>query len=97
MTELKPDLSAAAAGRRGYGRYLTGRLIEYAVVLLIALTLNFALPGASGGPLKLFGSPEALARLTADERAQIASEYGFGRPVPAQFLDYLKGVVTLLW
>jgi peptide/nickel transport system permease protein len=76
-------------------RYLTGRFVEYAAVLLVALTLNFALPRAlPGGPLKLFGSPEALARLTADERAQIATQYGFGRPLPEQFLDYLKSVFT---
>ncbi|WP_214324440.1 ABC transporter permease [Nonomuraea sediminis] len=72
------------------------RLTEYAAVLLVALTLNFALPRAlPGGPLKLFGSPEALARLTADERARIAAQYGFGESLPAQFVTYLKGVFTL--
>ncbi|MEV0388049.1 ABC transporter permease [Nonomuraea sp. NPDC050643] len=77
-------------------RYAAGRLAEYAAVLAVALTLNFALPRAlPGGPLKLFGSPEALARLTADERAQIATQYGFGKPLPEQFLDYLGGVFTL--
>jgi peptide/nickel transport system permease protein len=70
--------------------------VEYVVVLFIALTLNFMLPRAlPGGPLKLFGSPEALARLTAEERAQIATEYGFGDPLHVQFLDYLRSVVTL--
>ncbi|MEU6783354.1 ABC transporter permease [Nonomuraea angiospora] len=88
--------ATAAPGRRGYPRYIAGRLAEYLSVLLVALTLNFALPRAlPGGPLKLFGSPEALARLTADERAQIATQYGFGRPLPQQFLDYLTGVFTL--
>ncbi|MFI9843647.1 ABC transporter permease [Nonomuraea sp. NPDC051941] len=77
-------------------RYAAGRLAEYAAVLAVALTLNFALPRAlPGGPLKLFGSPEALARLTADERAQLATQYGFGKPVHEQFLDYLGGVFTL--
>jgi len=71
-------------------------MLEYAAVLLVALTLNFALPRAlPGGPLKLFGSPEALARLTAGERAQIATEYGFGQPLHEQFLTYLQGVFTL--
>ncbi|WP_327088505.1 ABC transporter permease [Nonomuraea sp. NBC_01738] len=75
---------------------MTRKLTEYAAVLLVALTLNFALPRAlPGGPLKLFASPEALARLTAEERAQIATQYGFGEPLPVQFLDYLKGVFTL--
>jgi peptide/nickel transport system permease protein len=92
----QPEVAAPVGGRREYSRYLAGRTVEYAAVLLIALTLNFALPRAlPGGPLKLFGSPEALARLTEDERAQIATEYGFGQPLPEQFLSYLKGVITL--
>jgi peptide/nickel transport system permease protein len=92
----QPEVAAPVGGRREYSRYLAGRIVEYAAVLLIALTLNFALPRAlPGGPLKLFGSPEALARLTEDERAQIATEYGFGQPLPEQFVSYLKGVITL--
>lgn len=96
MTVAQATLPAEPVGRQGSARYLAGRTLEYAGVLLVALALNFALPRAlPGGPLKLFGSPEALARLTADERAQIASEYGFGQPLPQQFLDYLRGVATL--
>lgn len=87
---------AATADRRGRLTYLAGRIAEYFMVLFVALTLNFLLPRAlPGGPLKLFGSPEQLARLTAEERAQIASEYGFGDPILVQFVDYLKRVVTL--
>lgn len=96
MTSAPATLPAPPAARRRQGRYLAGRGVEYAVVLLVALTLNFALPRAlPGGPLKLFGNPEALARLTAEERAQIATDYGFGQPLHQQFLGYLKGVVTL--
>ncbi|GII91836.1 ABC transporter permease [Sinosporangium siamense] len=83
-------------GRRSYGRYTAGRLAQYAAVLFIALTLNFALPRAlPGGPLKLFGSPEALAQLTAEERAQIANQYGFGQPLHEQFFTYLGNVFSL--
>ncbi|MFI9560017.1 ABC transporter permease [Nonomuraea endophytica] len=72
------------------------RILEYGAVVVIALLLNFLLPRAlPGGPMKLFGSPEALSRLTEAERAQIAQEYGFGRPLPEQFADYLTGVFTL--
>lgn len=96
MTSAPATLPAPSAGGRRQGRYLAGRGVEYAVVLLVALTLNFALPRAlPGGPLKLFGNPEALARLTAEERAQIATDYGFGQPLYQQFLSYLKGVATL--
>jgi peptide/nickel transport system permease protein len=97
VSAAQTTLPAVDAGTRGGSwRYFAGRALEYATVLLLALTLNFALPRAlPGGPLKLFGSPEALARLTAEERAQIATEYGFGQPLHEQFLGYLQGVVTL--
>ncbi|MFI6498993.1 ABC transporter permease [Nonomuraea typhae] len=72
------------------------RLLEYGAVVVVALLINFLLPRAlPGGPMKLFGSPEALSRLTEAERLQIARQYGFGRPLPEQFLDYLTGVFTL--
>ena len=96
MTALQTTAPETSAPRRGRWTYLAGRVAEYVVVLFIALTLNFLLPRAlPGGPLKLFGSPEALARLTAEERAQIATEYGFGDPLQVQFFDYLRSVVTL--
>ncbi len=96
MTDVQETLPGSTLGRRGSWSYFAGRGLEYALVLAVALTLNFALPRAlPGGPMKLFGNPEALARLTAEERAQIASEYGFGQPLWQQFLDYLQGVFTL--
>lgn len=96
MTAAQAALPAEPVVRGGSWRYAAGRALEYALVLMVALTLNFALPRAlPGGPLKLFGSPEALARLTAEERAQIATEYGFGQPLYEQFLSYLHGVLTL--
>lgn len=96
MSTLQTAAPEISAVRRGRWTFLAGRVVEYLVVLFIALTLNFLLPRAlPGGPLKLFGSPEALAQLTADERAQIATEYGFGDPLLVQFIDYLKNVLTL--
>lgn len=96
MTAVQLTAQEAAPARQRGWRPLAGRLAEYGMVLAVALSLNFALPRAlPGGPMKLFGSPEALARLTAGERAQIASEYGFGQPLYQQFIDYLQGVLTL--
>jgi peptide/nickel transport system permease protein len=96
VSVIQTSAPGTPVARRGRLTYLGGRVAEYVVVLFVALTLNFLLPRAlPGGPLKLFGSPEALARLTAEERAQIATEYGFGDPVYVQFFDYLGSVVTL--
>lgn len=96
MTALQTTVPGTAGARRGRWTFLGGRILEYVTVLFVALTLNFLLPRAlPGGPLKLFGSPEALARLTAEERTQIATEYGFGDAIHVQFLDYFRSVVTL--
>jgi len=96
VSALQVTAQGTTGALRGRWTFLVGRLLEYVTVLFVALTLNFLLPRAlPGGPLKLFGSPEALARLTAEERAQIATEYGFGDPLHVQFFEYLRSVVTL--
>lgn len=67
---------------------------QYAVILLIAVSLNFALPRvAPGDPLEFFVG-EDLASLTADERARFARELGLDRPVLVQYRDYLAGIAV---
>lgn len=92
-------LSAEAGGQRrarhGSARYLLGRLAEYALVLAVALTINFALPRAlPGGPLQTLGGEDVGALSSADQ-ARILEQYSLHRPLAEQFLGYLGGVLTL--
>lgn len=65
------------------------KAIQYALVLAVAVTVNFALPRvAPGDPLDyLLG--EQSHQLGAEQRAQILRQFGLDKPTSEQFRDYL--------
>lgn len=82
-------------GRAGFLRHLLARFAEYAVVLALAVTLNFALPRAlPGGPLATLAGENA-GELSPENQAKIIAQYGLDLPLGTQFLDYLGGLVRL--
>ncbi|MEM6635784.1 MAG: ABC transporter permease [Pseudomonadota bacterium] len=67
----------------------------YVAVVLIALTINFALPRlAPGDPLSFLLPEDVLAEMTEEDQAKVLAEFGLDRPVLTQFGDYAVGVVT---
>jgi peptide/nickel transport system permease protein len=70
-------------------RLLTAKVGQYALVLLIALALNFLLPRFMGGDPLQFIVGEDIGRLTPAERDKIRVEYGLDLPLYAQFGNYL--------
>ena len=67
-------------------------LAQYAIVLWVALTLNFALPRlAPGDPLEFLIGPE-LATLSPAQRQRVLHEVGFDRPVLEQYFGYLVSI-----
>ncbi|MFH5181308.1 ABC transporter permease [Paenibacillus sp. TAB 01] len=84
---------------RGISRFLSGRfgrkLIQYALVLFIALTINFALPRlAPGDPLMYFMGQE-VNTLTPEQRDRMNRELGLEGSVWEQYGDFMKGAVSL--
>jgi peptide/nickel transport system permease protein len=71
-----------------------GRLAQSALVIVIALTLNFALPRlAPGDPVNyLFGAD--VTTLSAAQKQQVRHELGLDKPVAAQYVHYLAGILT---
>jgi len=68
------------------------RLGQHALILWVAVTLNFALPRLMpGSPLALLAGAE-LAALTADERAALQAEAGLDRSLPVQYARYLANL-----
>ena len=98
MTELAASGAAAAgtatvvARRRSYGRYVLGKLAGAAGSLFFVTVLGFflfrVLPGDPARTLGRgrFKTPEQLQAFRA--------EYGLDRPLPLQFLTYLKTTFT---
>ena len=64
------------------------RVLEYAIVFIIAVTLNFFLPRLMpGNPLALLAGVD-VGLMTPEERAQIKAEAGLDQPLWKQYLNY---------
>lgn len=74
-------------------RVLGAKVGQYALVLLIALSLNFLLPRFMGGDPLLYIVGEDIGRLTPEERAQVRRENGLDLPMYEQFASYLGNMV----
>ena len=69
------------------------RVAQYALVIWIALTLNFALPRlAPGDPLDYLFGQEVLS-LTPAQREQVLRELRLDRPVLEQYVGYFTGIL----
>jgi len=70
-------------------RFFTAKIAQYALVLLVALTLNFLLPRFMPGDPLQYIVGEDIGRLTPAERDAIRVQYGLDRPVVEQFARYV--------
>lgn len=78
-------------GRRARG---ATRAVQYLVVLVVAVSLNFLLPRVMpGNPLALLAGAE-VGQLSPEERAAVIAEAGLDRPWYMQYLGYWKDVLT---
>lgn len=68
--------------------YLSGKVGQYALVLLAALTLNFLLPRAMPGSPLAFLAGENVGMLTPQEIDSVRQRYGLDDPLLAQYLRY---------
>lgn len=78
----------------GVVSYASGRLLQYLLVLLAAVTINFALPRiAPGSPIDyLLGDP--AVHLSQEKQRELLAQFGLDAPVPEQFRAYIVGLAT---
>ncbi|BBF43101.1 oligopeptide transport system permease protein OppB [Lachnospiraceae bacterium KM106-2] len=69
-------------------RYIGKRILISAVTLFIILTVLFVMVKC------LPGTPFNDEKLTAGQKAVIMAKYGLDKPVPVQYVTYLKNMVT---
>ncbi|MCR8631677.1 ABC transporter permease [Paenibacillus radicis (ex Xue et al. 2023)] len=82
------------AGRSFYG-WFGRKFAQYILVLLIALSINFALPRlAPGDPLIYFMGQE-INTLTPEQRQRINRELGLDQSVWEQYGSFMMGAVTM--
>jgi peptide/nickel transport system permease protein len=66
------------------------RLLEFAIVFLLAISINFFLPRLlPGDPLKLIAG-NAAPQLGQERVDALRAQYGLDKPLPEQYLIYLK-------
>lgn len=94
MSAADPGRPAAAAGAalralQGFGPAAARRLLAAAAVLLGAATAAFAaLQLIPGDPVAVLLGPATTASPAV--RAEIAQQYGFDKPLPVQYADFLS-------
>jgi peptide/nickel transport system permease protein len=65
-------------------RYVAGRVGQGAIVVLGAVVVSFVLTSLTGNAVDALGTG-----FGAETRRRLIVEYGFDRPLPARFLDYM--------
>ncbi len=76
----------------GWGR-VAGRIAQYALVFLITLTLNFAIPRlAPGSPIDYLVPSEQVSTVTPEQRERILAQFELERPLAEQYWSYLAGI-----
>jgi len=75
-------------------RFVAGKGVQYALVLLFAVTLNFALPRMMPGSPLIFLAGEDVGFMTEQQRGQLLQAFGLDQPVWRQYVIYLRNLVT---
>ncbi|MEI7026061.1 ABC transporter permease [Paenibacillus sp. y28] len=92
---MKSTIHPGRAAASTLSRWFVRKFLQYALVLLIALTINFALPRlAPGDPINYFAGQE-INTLTAEQRARLKQELGLDRSVWKQYQDFITGAFRL--
>lgn len=78
--------------RSVWGRFLK-RVTQYALVLLVAVSLNFAIPRlAPADPIDYLVPSEQVATITPEQRERILAQFGLEKPLLEQYWLYLAGI-----
>lgn len=74
-------------------RHAARAVLQYGLVLVVAVCLNFALPRAAPGDVVdyLF-PPEQSSALSPEQRARVLGQFGLDQPLPEQFRRYVAGL-----
>lgn len=75
-------------------KYYASKIFQYALVLLVVLTLNFFLPRWMPGDQVKFILGQEVTSISPEMRAKVEEEYGLNDPVSVQYINYIKGILT---
>lgn len=71
------------------------KFIQYALVLFVAITINFVLPRfAPGDPLLFFFDEGTLRELSEEQKQSVLESVGLGGSLWEQYVNYISGIFT---
>jgi len=74
--------------------YIIRRLIQAVPIIMIVSIVGFAIIQATGDPLAAYTVDSSL---TKDDIARLRAKYGLDQPMPVQYLNWLKNMLTGDW
>ncbi|MFJ7744857.1 ABC transporter permease [Peribacillus sp. NPDC097295] len=79
--------------RKGFSLDFGKKFLQYVLVFLVALTINFSMPRlAPGDPLQYYFGESSLNELSPEQRLDVERELGLDSPVWEQYLTFITGI-----
>ncbi|MDD9313940.1 ABC transporter permease [Cytobacillus firmus] len=76
------------------GKFITGKLLQYFIVIFLMLTLNFLLPRLMPGNPLVFLAGEDVGFMSSAEKDAILDKYGLNDSILEQYGTYIKNIFT---
>ncbi len=73
------------------------KVAQYLFLIWLVATVNFALPRMLPGSPLAYLAGEEIGQLSPAERNELLERYNLDRPLPVQYVHYLRDLVTLQW
>jgi peptide/nickel transport system permease protein len=81
-------------GCLGMSRFYTGKIMQYLIILVLTITLNFLLPRLMPGNPLVYLAGEDVGLMSAAEKEHIMEANGLNKPLVEQYVSYLGNVLT---
>ncbi|PUB10616.1 ABC transporter permease [Paenisporosarcina sp. OV554] len=75
-------------------KFYVGKFLQYFLVIVLMLTLNFLLPRLMPGNPLVFLAGEDVGFMTSEEKNEILDKHGLNDSIPQQYISYIKNIVT---
>ncbi|WP_059173201.1 ABC transporter permease [Bacillus sp. FJAT-27445] len=76
------------------GKFITGKVLQYTIVILLMLTLNFLLPRLMPGNPLVYLAGEDVGFMSSAEKEAILEKHGLNDSIGEQYITYIKNIFT---
>ncbi|WP_077247871.1 ABC transporter permease [Bacillus sp. FJAT-27225] len=76
------------------GKFISGKVLQYTIVILLMLTLNFLLPRLMPGNPLVYLAGEDVGFMSSAEKEAILEKHGLNDSIGEQYITYIKNIFT---